>query len=192
MPGGWTVVDNKGNGQVWRFDDPGNRGNLTGGTGKFAIIDSDNYGSGGSQDTSLVSPVVDMTAVTAPVIGFNQDLNYLGEKADVDVRSTAGPPGRTSCTRPRTSAVARRSRSRGGRQVRTCRSGSTTTTPTYEWWWKVDNVLIGSRSCDAVGGGIVVGNVEDADTNGVNGAIVTSVDKPRRRPPPRPRPRTPA
>ena len=38
---GWTVVDNKGNGQVWQFNDPGNRGNLTGGSGKFAIVDSD-------------------------------------------------------------------------------------------------------------------------------------------------------
>ena len=31
-PAGWTVVDNKGNGQVWQFTDPGNRGNLTGGS----------------------------------------------------------------------------------------------------------------------------------------------------------------
>ena len=34
LPAGWTIVDNKGNGQVWRFDDPKARGNLTGGTGQ--------------------------------------------------------------------------------------------------------------------------------------------------------------
>ena len=41
LPAGWEVIDNIGNGQVWRFDDPGGRGNLTGGDGLFAVIDSD-------------------------------------------------------------------------------------------------------------------------------------------------------
>lgn len=49
----------------------------------------------------------------------------------------------------------------------------------YEWWWEVDNVLIGSQvNCVPVGGGLVVGNVKDANTNGyVNGAVVTRDDK---------------
>ncbi len=55
LPEGWTIEDNLENGQVWRFDDPDNRGNLTGGDGTFAISDSDFYGSGQSQDTSLVT-----------------------------------------------------------------------------------------------------------------------------------------
>ena len=33
LPEGWTIDDNLENGQVWRFDDPDNRGNLTGGDG---------------------------------------------------------------------------------------------------------------------------------------------------------------
>lgn len=46
-PVGWTVVDNVGTGQFgWRFNDPALRGNRTGGTGKFAIIDSFVYGNG--------------------------------------------------------------------------------------------------------------------------------------------------
>ena len=83
-------MDNMGNGQVWRFDDPGDRGNLTGGTGRFAIMDSDYYGSAGQQDTSLVTPVIDMSSLTAPVVGFKQDYNNLGDFADVDVSVDGG------------------------------------------------------------------------------------------------------
>ncbi|WP_242002104.1 S8 family serine peptidase [Kribbella steppae] len=175
-PGNWTVVDNKGNGQVWQFNDPGNRGNLAGGTGKFAIIDSDKYGGGGSQDTSLVSPVVDLTAVTAPVIRFNQDLNYLsGEKADVDLSIDGG----TTWTNVLTQAAD----VRGVKEIAIPQAAGKSAVQvrfhyynaSYEWWWIVDSVLIGSQiSCDAVGGGIVVGNVKDANTNGfVNGAVVS-------------------
>ena len=83
LPDGWTVEDNIGNGQVWRFDNPDGRDNLTGGSGGFAIMDSDFYGSGGSQDTSLVTPSIDMSSLTAPVVGFRQDYNNLGDFADV-------------------------------------------------------------------------------------------------------------
>ncbi|MEK8104949.1 hypothetical protein NKG94_06555 [Micromonospora sp. M12] len=84
-------MDNAGSGQVWTFTDDGDRGNLTGGSGNFAMIDSDNYGAGTSQDTSLVSPVVDLTGVTAPVIRFNQDFNQLNDDtADVDLSIDGG------------------------------------------------------------------------------------------------------
>ena len=61
-PSGWTVVDNEGDGQQWRFDDPGKHGNLTGGSGGFAIVDSEQYGYVDRQDTELISPVVDLSA----------------------------------------------------------------------------------------------------------------------------------
>ena len=50
----------------------------------------------------------------------------------------------------------------------------------YEWWWEVDNVLIGSQvTCVPVDGGLVVGNVRDKnDDSYVNGATVTSKDRP--------------
>ncbi|WP_460664915.1 S8 family serine peptidase [Kribbella swartbergensis] len=175
-PGNWTVVDNKGNGQVWQFNDPGNRGNLAGGTGKFAVVDSDKYGSGGSQDTSLVSPVVDLSAVAAPVIRFNQDLNWLGgEKADVDLSIDGGATWTTVLTQA--------ADTRGVKEIAIPQAAGKPAVQvrfhyynaSYEWWWIVDNVLIGSQvSCEPVGGGIVVGNVKDANTNGfVNGAVVT-------------------
>ncbi|MEV0797364.1 S8 family serine peptidase [Kribbella sp. NPDC050281] len=175
-PSGWSVVDNKGNGQVWQFNDPGARGNLAGGTGGTAIIDSDKYGPGGSQDTSLVSPVVDLTAVTAPVIRFNQDLNWLGgEKADVDLSIDGGATW--------ANVLRQAVDVRGLKEIAIPQAAGKSAVQVrfhyydaqYEWWWQLDNVLIGSQvTCEPAGGGIVVGNVKDANTNGfVNGAVVT-------------------
>ncbi|WP_230688700.1 S8 family serine peptidase [Micromonospora sp. WMMC415] len=182
-PAGWSVVDHAGTGQVWKFTDDGDRGNLTGGTGNFAIIDSDDYGTGGRQDTSLVSPVVDLTAVTAPVIRFNQDFNHLGpDRADVDLSIDGG----TTWTNVlRQAADVRGPRvtdipipqAAGQAEVRVRFHYYDAS---FEWWWQVDNVLIGSQvSCEPVNGGLVLGHVRDRNDNGyVNGATVTSDDRP--------------
>ncbi|WP_033338824.1 S8 family serine peptidase [Catenuloplanes japonicus] len=177
-PTGWTVTDAAGRGQVWKFTDDGNRGNKTGGSGGFAIIDSDKYGSGGAQDTSLVSPVVNLTSVTAPVIRFNQDFNWLGsDKADVDLsidggttwtnvlRQTADVPGPRVTEIPIPAAAGK-----SAVQVRFHYYDAS-----YEWWWQVDNVLIGSTvECKPLTSGLVVGHVADKNTGGfVNGATVT-------------------
>jgi subtilisin family serine protease/N-acetylneuraminic acid mutarotase len=182
-PVGWTVVDHQGNGQVWKFTDDGNRGNLTGGTGGFAMIDSDDYGSGNTQNTSLVSPVVDLTAVTAPVIRFNQDFRFLGtNKADVDLsldggttwtnllRQTANARGPLLTEIPIPQAAGQ-----SQVQVRFHYYDAS-----FDWWWEVDNVLIGSQvTCVPTNGGLVVGHVRDQNDNGyVNGATVTSDDRP--------------
>jgi subtilisin family serine protease len=183
VPPGWSVVDNKGNGQVWKFTDDGNRGNLTGGTGGFAIIDSDDYGLGGAQDSSLVSPVVNLTAVTAPVIRFNQDFNQLGsDRADVDLSLDGGATW-TNLLRqaadfrgPRTTEIPiPQAAGQSQVQVRFHYYDAS-----YEWWWSVDNVLIGSQvTCAPVPGGLVLGHVRDKNDNSyINGATVTSDDKP--------------
>jgi len=44
QPAGWQVTDDQGSGETWAFQDAGNRGNLTGGGGSFAIVDSDHFG----------------------------------------------------------------------------------------------------------------------------------------------------
>jgi N-acetylneuraminic acid mutarotase len=47
----------------------------------------------------------------------------------------------------------------------------------FGWWWEVDDVSVQNRSCDPIPGGLVVGNVTDANTgSGINGATVTSND----------------
>ena len=173
---GWTVSDAKGNGQTWSFDNVGNRTPPPGSDGDFAIIDSDHLGSGNSQDTSLTSPVVDLSAQTDPEIGFDTDYNGIsGQVADVDV-STDGGATWTNLWHKTTDdanghvdlpipAAAGQSQV----QVRFH------FTATWGWWWIVDNAFIGTRSCVAQGGGLVAGTVRDDNTNQpVNGAKVAS------------------
>ncbi|SCL28877.1 N-acetylneuraminic acid mutarotase [Micromonospora pallida] len=181
-PAGWTVVDHINSGFTWQFTDPGGRGNLTGGTGNFAIIDSDEHGSGKQQNTSLISPIVDLTDVTAPKIRFNQDFNHLGgENADVDLSIDGGATWTTVLRQtadvrgPKVTEVAI-PQAAGQAQVRVrfhYHVGS------YDWWWAVDNVLIGTQVlCQPVEGGLVVGHVQDKNTDGyINGATVTSDDR---------------
>ena len=180
-PEGWTVVDHAGTEQVWRFDDPGGRGNLTGGDGNFAVMDSDFYGSSGVQDTSLVTPVIDMSSLTAPVVGFKQDYNNLGDFADVDVSVDGGTTWETVLHQ--TTDV------RGPREdvVQLPMAAGETDVQVrfhnydadFDWWWEVDDVFVGNRTCDPIEGGLVLGNVRDANTgNGINGAVVTSLDAP--------------
>ena len=54
-PTGWST-GNAANGAGWVFDDPGNQGNTTGGTGNFAMVDSDHDGFATTEDATLVSP----------------------------------------------------------------------------------------------------------------------------------------
>ena len=181
LPDGWTMQDNVGDGQVWQFDDPGERENLTGGDGGFAIVDSDFYGDGSVQDTALVSPVVDMSALTAPVVGFRQDYNNLGDVADVDLSIDGGATW--------TTVLHQTTDVRGPRQdivELPAAAGQAEVQVRFHyydaefaWWWEVDDVFVGNRTCDPIQGGLVVGNVRDARTSeGINGATVTSVDKP--------------
>jgi len=62
-PAGWTVVDNIGNGDVWQTSSYWTHGNLSGGSGECAAIDSDNVGSGTIYvDTELITPAFDIPA----------------------------------------------------------------------------------------------------------------------------------
>ena len=72
MPPGWTVTDDAPNptGEVWAFNDPGGRGNLTGGTGAFAVLDSDHLGFGHTQDSSLITPAMNLSTAGTPVVRF--------------------------------------------------------------------------------------------------------------------------
>ena len=71
LPSCWENIDNDGSGQVWEFNNPGARtfASTTTGNG-FAILDSDNYGSGNSQDADMVSPTFDFTNYTSITLSF--------------------------------------------------------------------------------------------------------------------------
>ncbi|GAA1167480.1 hypothetical protein GCM10009584_05550 [Ornithinimicrobium humiphilum] len=180
LPEGWEVVDHAETGQVWLFDNPKGRQNLTGGEGNFAIMDSDHHGSSGVQDTSLVTPSVDMSELTTPVVGFKQDWYSLSTNADVDVSVDGGETWETVLAQTASSrgpddrvVPLPMAAGEGDVKVRFHMYNSD-----YDWWWQVDDVFVGNRACLPQGeGGYVVGTVTSAETEeGIVGARVTNLD----------------
>ncbi|MCE9613742.1 MAG: S8 family serine peptidase [Lentisphaerae bacterium] len=75
LPPGWSVVANADPSAVWRFDDPGQRGNLTGGSNGFAIADSD-YSAGVDVDTELRTPPLDFSNFDSVSLECKLDFRY--------------------------------------------------------------------------------------------------------------------
>jgi len=181
-PPGWTIGNATASGG-WEFDDPDSRGNRTGGAGGFAIVDSVARGISNHEDTTLTSPVTDLTGIAAPLLSFTTDYRpFFGvTTADADVSVDGGTtwanvwhqdniwvtgPTRVDIPLPDAAGAARA-------LVRFHYTGTQTSV------WEVDNVLLGGRSCDPVNGGLVLGRVTDANTGGgVIAATVTDVDVP--------------
>ncbi|MFW5713906.1 MAG: choice-of-anchor J domain-containing protein, partial [Brevefilum sp.] len=170
LPDGWTVVDHIDAGVVWRFDDPGLRMNLTGGSGPFAIIDSD-YAGTVAIDTSLISPSVDMSGESTVTLSFDQDFNEWGggntEKADVEVSVDGGVTWnlflrQTSDVRgPDHQVIDISTHAAGQSDVRVRFHYYDAE---FEWWWQVDNISIEPFSCNLVDGGAMAGFVNAANT----------------------------
>ncbi len=89
-PVGWTVQNN-GQSDGWRFDDPGARAsNLGIGTNNFAIADN-LQGSAGQMNTELRSPQLNLTGRPAVKLTFGTFFFNLGNAiADVDVSTNGG------------------------------------------------------------------------------------------------------
>lgn len=64
----WDIVDNQGNGQIWTFGTVSE--GLSGTTGNYALLNSDGYGSGNTQNSDLVSPTFDFTGMTDVTLSF--------------------------------------------------------------------------------------------------------------------------
>jgi hypothetical protein len=164
-PAGWSVTDATGQGHAWRFEDLAGRGNLTGGSGGFAIVDSDYYGD--SQDTSLVSPVLDMTGYTAPAVRFDTFYKKFSDasKADVDLSVDGGKTWSTVWHRdtvnagpgPQSLALPSAAGQRAVR-IRFHYQGD------YAYYWEVDDVAFGGVTCTPVPGGLLHGTVSDRNT----------------------------
>jgi N-acetylneuraminic acid mutarotase len=179
-PAGWTVGNNT-TGGGWAFTDDGNRGNLTGGADGFAIVDSDHFGVGNTQDTELRTPVLDFTDMPAPSIGFNSDFRAFSDSfGDLDLSLDGG---QTWTSLQHNVASARGPRlidipipqavGKSAVQARWRYVG------TFGWWWEVDNVFVGQRTCEPVHGGLVLGQTIDGNTQqGLDGTKVHSGERP--------------
>jgi hypothetical protein len=176
-PDGWTIADAAGStGATWSF--AGNRTNLTGGTGNYAIVDSDAGGSGHSQDTTLTSPALAVPDATDPYVAFDTDYNALNSTATVQLSVDGGTTwsdiwnqGGTSVRGTHVLLPVPQAAGKDSLQLRFHYTGS------FAWWWEVDNVTVGNDTCDVVPGGLIYGHVTDANTGKpVNGAQVSIPD----------------
>jgi len=183
-PPGWTVVDNIGQGHVWQLNDPEGRANDTGGSGNFADINSDFYGPGDTQNTELVTPAIDLSSSSAPFLTFHN--NYVAnpffpQVGDVDV-STDGGTTWTNVWHHAGDAVP-------GPDLETVQLPTAANqvnvrvrfhfTSTFGFWWMVDDISVLNSGCVKLPGGLVEGNVFDLNNGAaLNGAKVTSNDKP--------------
>jgi hypothetical protein len=78
-PAGWTVVDNVDNDNrtFWNFDAPdGNRGNLTGGTGLYAVAGALSEPIGDNLDTELRTPVFDASNLESVILEFKTNFTH--------------------------------------------------------------------------------------------------------------------
>ncbi|MEV5960112.1 carboxypeptidase regulatory-like domain-containing protein [Kribbella sp. NPDC051952] len=184
-PAGWTVVNaNPGlSGYAhqpgWQFTNPGQRANRTGGTGNYAIVDSDRSGPAHVQDTVLTGPVTDLTSSAAPALQFGTELvPAVNSTATVDVSTDAGRTWTTVWRRTGMSAATGvqvvplpQAAHQKKVQVRFHYLGN------WSQWWAVDDVFLGNRTCEAPAGGLVVGQV-NGPSGAVNGALVAGVTHP--------------
>jgi hypothetical protein len=183
LPAGWSILNN-GSGGGWLIHtgaDPCGLfdGNDTGGDGPFALVNSHCDGEV-SEDTELVTPPVDASALASVQLRFDQDFNggsaAFGEIADADVSIDGGATWTNvlhqivAVAGPETQSI----------DVTALAAGQPDVRARFHYynafaalWWQVDDVILGQTSCAASSGGLVVGNVFDANTGaGLNGATV--------------------
>ncbi|WP_307795323.1 Kelch repeat-containing protein [Actinacidiphila acididurans] len=178
-PQGWSVVNAAGLTNGWAFDDPGNEGNQTGGQGGFAIVDSQLAGVSGHTDSELISPVYDFTGKTTPELAFGTmyTLNPYRQTIKVEATDDGGATwtdvwepsvddgyygGPTKVEIPLTAYA--------GKAAVQLRFHYTSL---WSWYWGIDDVFVGQRDWTPTPGGLVVGQVTDANTG--QGAVDATV-----------------
>jgi len=145
LPAGWTVNDNSTGGSgPWTFVSNYGAHSLDG--TPFAMVDSDGYGQSVTEDTELISPAVDVSALSNVFISFDQYYNtYTGaDTADVDVYdgtqwvnvfSTNSDIGAWEA--PNHQIIDVTAYKNANFQVRFHYYNAN-----WEWYWAVDNVII--------------------------------------------------
>lgn len=87
FPSGWKNIDSSATQgqQTWRFNDPGARNVPAPFSGRWATIDSDDYGPGNTQNTYLQSPNFNASSATQVILEFDHAHIDLNDTANVEV-----------------------------------------------------------------------------------------------------------
>jgi uncharacterized repeat protein (TIGR01451 family) len=151
-PLGWTITNDTTDClpsivPEWTNTDPVGRGNLTGGSGKFAIADSDACGSDSVMNTTMTSAALNFSGLISPTITFYTDYNDISifedDIANFDVSVDGGLTWQN--------IFSWNADVRGPMQVGTELTGDGEEdvrvrwdykNATWDWWWEVDDVLI--------------------------------------------------
>jgi subtilisin family serine protease len=161
IPRGWRVVNadpgypGYDHEPGWVFTDPGQRGNTTGGTGNFAVVDSDHYGQHHVQRTTLTGPIVDMSGYATPFLAFATDLRpAVNSTATIELSIDGGATWTTvwrstGFTGPRGAGLhgvpIPQAAGKPAVQARFHYTGQ------WSGWWQLDNVFLGNRTCEVAG-----------------------------------------
>jgi len=183
IPASWIVENNsEDGGQPWiGFEgaDPCGEfsGNMTGGTGPYALVNS-NCDGFVTDDTNMITSSTDLSSATAPVARFNSDYqDCCGSIIDVDYSTNGGTSwtnifekSGSSDRGPKVISLPIDAAGAADVKVRFHFNAF------FGWWWQVDNVLVGEAGCIAQSGGLLVGNVRDGNNGaGLNGATVKNL-----------------
>jgi hypothetical protein len=174
LPAGWTNTNNGGTaGQIWQFT-PTSNGTITAGgiSGNYAILDSDDYGSGNNQNASLLTPTFSTGIYETITLEFDyqyRDYNG-GESCVVEVfdgtswtevfRKELGDENYVSLSSGSNLESIDITTEVGGAtnaQVRFTYIGA------YDWWWAVDNVKITGTSPSSTDAYLGPGGVGNTD-----------------------------
>jgi len=177
LPAGWTIVDSVGNGEVWRFDNPGGRViNTTTAANGFAIFDSDWYGSGGGpENCDLISPVIDCSAFSQVLFSFEHYFQAgFGGAAEVFVSNDNGA---TWISLASWSATSTGNADKEVFDISAYAAGQSQVmvkfnwTGDYSWYWAVDDVIIS-------GPGTIAGTVTVASSGSPleNAMVIAGAD----------------
>lgn len=184
-PGGWTVTNPVDGNVVWKLTSqlPADNKNWTGGTGDAASADSAVLNQAAKPyDTSLVTSPVSVSALQgATVLKYRASFaHFLADSLDLGISSDNGNSWTTLLHWTKKHSVYST-----GEQVRVNLASYLPSEGTFKLRWRyynlaggwngfaqIDDVVIGS--CSPIPGGLVTGQVIDANTDeGVVGASVT-------------------
>ncbi|MDX3072689.1 carboxypeptidase regulatory-like domain-containing protein [Streptomyces sp. MI02-7b] len=184
-PQGWSVVNAPGTDSGWEFDDPIQRGNLTGGSGAFAVAESDNGPIGPHQDSQLISPVYDFSAGQSAELSFRTEYGYNpnNQQMSVDVTTDGGATWTNAWASPKSSDTAQNRTLHvalgafAGHKAVQLRFHFVAN---WGYHWAIDDVFVATRTLVPTPGGLAVGTVSDANTHaGLVGATVTDLGNPQ-------------